>query len=84
LTAFQAVFRVAGVAQLVERDVPNVNVEGSNPFARFERVSRRARLDSYYTSFFGGKIRKRMASNVFNVLTAALRSYCFSLSGNCR
>ena len=24
----------AGVAQLVERDVPNVNVEGSNPFAR--------------------------------------------------
>jgi hypothetical protein len=25
----------AGVAQLVERDVPNVNVEGSNPFARF-------------------------------------------------
>ncbi len=25
----------AGVAQLVERHVPNVNVEGSNPFARF-------------------------------------------------
>ena len=28
-------FRPAGVAQLVERDVPNVNVEGSSPFARF-------------------------------------------------
>ena len=27
---------IAGVAQLVERQLPKLNVEGSNPFARFE------------------------------------------------
>ncbi len=27
----------AGVAQLVERHVPNVNVEGSSPFARLRK-----------------------------------------------
>ena len=27
---------LAGIAQLVERQLPKLNVEGSNPFARFE------------------------------------------------
>ena len=27
--------RLAGIAQLVERQLPKLNVEGSNPFARF-------------------------------------------------
>ena len=27
--------RYAGIAQLVERQLPKLNVEGSNPFARF-------------------------------------------------
>ena len=27
---------LAGVAQLVERQLPKLNVEGSSPFARFE------------------------------------------------
>ena len=27
---------IAGVAQLVERQLPKLNVEGSSPFARFE------------------------------------------------
>lgn len=26
---------IAGVAQLVERQLPKLNVEGSNPFTRF-------------------------------------------------
>ncbi len=31
---FTTISTSAGVAQLVERHVPNVNVEGSTPFAR--------------------------------------------------
>ena len=40
LTQFNAVQRdtlacIAGIAQLVERQLPKLNVEGSSPFARF-------------------------------------------------
>ena len=31
----------AGVAQLVERNLPKVDVEGSNPFARSTRATQR-------------------------------------------
>jgi hypothetical protein len=30
-----AAFDLAGVAQLVERQLPKLNVDGSNPFTRF-------------------------------------------------
>ena len=33
---------LAGVAQLVERQLPKLNVEGSNPFTRSVRKSRRS------------------------------------------
>ena len=45
LTQFNAVQRdtlacIAGIAQLVERQLPKLNVEGSIPFARFLRAWR--------------------------------------------
>ena len=41
LSPIRACDRNAGVAQLVERQLPKLNVDGSSPFTRFEKICRR-------------------------------------------
>ena len=44
----------AGVAQLVERDLPKVDVEGSRPFSRSKIKSQAESLAFYFTSDISG------------------------------